>query len=30
MKLFIKKPIQQLLAASVESEKTLKRTLGVG
>ncbi len=30
MKLFIKKPIQQLLAATVESEKTLKRTLGVG
>lgn len=30
MKLFIKKPIQQLLAASKETEKTLKRTLGVG
>jgi len=30
MKLFIKKPIQQLMAASVETEKSLKRTLGVG
>src|ERR1700694_97170 len=30
MKLFIKKPIAQLMAASAESEKTLKRTLGVG
>ncbi|EHQ25635.1 amino acid permease [Mucilaginibacter paludis] len=30
MKLFIKKPIQQLLAAAVEGEKTLKRTLGLG
>src|SRR5260370_33495131 len=30
MKLFIKKPIQQLMAASKETEKTLKRTLGVG
>src|SRR6202012_2238265 len=30
MKLFIKKPIQQLLAASKETEKTLKRTLGLG
>ena len=30
MKLFIKKPIQQLLAASRETEKTLKRTLGLG
>ena len=29
MKLFIKKPIQQLLAASKETEKTLKRTLGL-
>ncbi|HEX8023599.1 amino acid permease, partial [Mucilaginibacter sp.] len=29
MKLFIKKPIQQLLAASAETEKTLKRTLGL-
>ncbi len=28
MKLFIKKPIKQLLAASVESGNTLKRTLG--
>ncbi len=30
MKLFIKKPIAQLMAASQEGEKTLKRTLGVG
>lgn len=30
MKLFIKKPIQQLLAASRETEKSLKRTLGLG
>ena len=30
MKLFIKKPIAQLMAASKETEKTLKRTLGVG
>nr|WP_294946607.1 amino acid permease [uncultured Mucilaginibacter sp.] len=30
MKLFIKKPIAQLMAASAETEKTLKRTLGVG
>jgi APA family basic amino acid/polyamine antiporter len=30
MKLFIKKPIQQLMAATVETEKSLKRTLGVG
>jgi APA family basic amino acid/polyamine antiporter len=30
MKLFIKKPIQQLMAASAETEKSLKRTLGVG
>ncbi|MBK0380764.1 APC family permease [Mucilaginibacter segetis] len=30
MKLFIKKPIEQLLAASRETEKTLKRTLGLG
>jgi len=29
MKLFIKKPIAQLLAASKEGEKTLKRTLGL-
>ena len=29
MKLFIKKPIAQLMAASKETEKTLKRTLGV-
>src|SRR6201991_2035792 len=30
MKLFIKKPIAQLMAASAETEKSLKRTLGVG
>jgi APA family basic amino acid/polyamine antiporter len=30
MKLFVKKPIQQLLAASRETEKSLKRTLGLG
>jgi len=30
MKLFIKKPIAQLMAAAQEGEKTLKRTLGVG
>src|SRR5881398_3592846 len=30
MKLFIKKPIAQLMAASAETEKGLKRTLGVG
>jgi APA family basic amino acid/polyamine antiporter len=30
MKLFIKKPIAQLMAASKESASTLKRTLGVG
>lgn len=30
MKLFIKKPIKQLMAASAETEKSLKRTLGVG
>ncbi len=30
MKLFIKKPIKQLMAATAEGEKTLKRTLGVG
>src|SRR5476649_1384433 len=30
MKLFIKKPIQQLMAASKETNKTLKRTLGLG
>ncbi|MFD2145633.1 amino acid permease [Mucilaginibacter antarcticus] len=30
MKLFIKKPLAQLMAASKEGEKTLKRTLGVG
>src|SRR5450432_294538 len=30
MKLFIKKPIAQLMAASRETEKTLKRTLGLG
>src|ERR1700712_198739 len=30
MKLFIKKPIGQLMAAAQEGEKTLKRTLGVG
>jgi APA family basic amino acid/polyamine antiporter len=30
MKLFIKKPIEQLMAAAQEGEKTLKRTLGVG
>src|ERR1700709_2080776 len=30
MKLFIKKPIAQLMAASKETEKSLKRTLGVG
>ncbi|WP_428328812.1 amino acid permease [Mucilaginibacter sp.] len=30
MKLFIKKPIEQLMAASKATEKTLKRTLGVG
>src|SRR3954462_1749129 len=30
MKLFIKKPIAQLMAASKEGEKTLKRTLCVG
>jgi APA family basic amino acid/polyamine antiporter len=30
MKLFVKKPIAQLMAASKETEKTLKRTLGVG
>src|SRR5471032_181907 len=29
MKLFIKKPIAQLMAAAAEGEKTLKRTLGV-
>jgi len=30
MKLFIRKPLAQLMAASKEGEKTLKRTLGVG
>src|SRR5476651_1170681 len=30
MKLFIKKPIAQLMAASKETERTLKRTLGLG
>jgi APA family basic amino acid/polyamine antiporter len=30
MKLFIKKPIKQLMAATAETEKSLKRTLGVG
>ncbi len=30
MKLFIKKPIKQLMAASAETESSLKRTLGVG
>ncbi len=30
MKLFIKKPLQQLLAAAGEGDKTLKRTLGAG
>ena len=30
MKLFVKKPIAQLMAAAAEGEKTLKRTLGVG
>ena len=30
MKLFVKKPINQLLEASAESDKTLKRTLGAG
>jgi APA family basic amino acid/polyamine antiporter len=30
MKLFIKKPLAQLMAASKEGEKSLKRTLGVG
>src|SRR5215467_12002350 len=30
MKLFIKKPLAQLMAASAETEKSLKRTLGVG
>lgn len=30
MKLFIKKPLKQLMAASAETEKSLKRTLGVG
>ncbi len=30
MKLFIKKPLAHLMAASKEGEKTLKRTLGVG
>ncbi len=30
MKLFIKKPIAQLMAAAKETEKTLKRTLGLG
>src|SRR6478752_10785371 len=29
MKLFIKKPIKQLMAASAETERSLKRTLGV-
>lgn len=30
MKLFIKKPIKLLMAATAETEKSLKRTLGVG
>jgi APA family basic amino acid/polyamine antiporter len=30
MKLFVKKPIKQLMAASAETDKSLKRTLGVG
>src|SRR5438270_13555765 len=30
MKLFVKKPIKQLMAATAETEKSLKRTLGVG
>jgi APA family basic amino acid/polyamine antiporter len=30
MKLFIKKPIRQLMEATAETEKSLKRTLGVG
>src|SRR5471030_1182168 len=30
MKLFVKKPIKQLMAATADSEKSLKRTLGAG